>query len=55
MILNFLLIPPYGIIGAALASVTSLVVSKIVLVVNAAKKIGIYVTVLGAKNNANQR
>ena len=54
VILNFLLIPPYGIIGAALASVISLLVSKIVLVVNAAKKIGIYVTVFGAKNNVTQ-
>jgi len=55
VILNFLLIPPYGIFGAALASVISLVVSKIMLVVNSAKKTGIYVTVLGAKNNATQR
>jgi len=55
VILNFLLIPPYGIIGAALASVISLFMSKIVLAVNAAKKIGIYVTAFGAKNNVNQR
>jgi len=55
VILNFLLIPPYGIIGAAIASVISLLMSKIVLAVNAAKKIGIYVTMFGAKNSVHQR
>ena len=38
VILNFILIPPYGIIGAALASVISFLVSKIVLVVICRKK-----------------
>ena len=53
VVLNFLLIPPYGIIGAALASVVSLLATKIVIAVNAQKKIGIYVTVFGARNRVH--
>jgi O-antigen/teichoic acid export membrane protein len=55
VLLCLILIPPYGIIGAAMASAISLFASKLVLVVNAAKKIGVYVTVLGAKNSVLQR
>ena len=54
LLLSALLIPPFGMVGAALASTTSLIAWNLILVVRVRQRLGIDSTCLGWKRRSQE-